>query len=429
MINNPPIKRREFLQSLSRYIESEKKSESSLGLVLIDFNNLAMINHSMSFDHGDAAIAESHSRLLSISKLPQTVFRIGGHHFVFILPALTSPAFLALAINKITRQLSEVISVGDDIIECDIKTGHSINNRQQLDTQSFLALAEQSLAKFKAGLPHIDHIVEESPVTLGHKKLAQHFKQALLSNSFELYYQPKINLRTGRVDKAEALLRWNSPEFGFVSPEIVVELAAQQGESYTLTKWVLHTAVRQLKSWQASMGIGVSVNIQASLLASPDLPGLVSDALAIWGADVSKLTLEITESAVIEDKESGLDNLNCLRNSGVKLSIDDFGTGYSSLSYFKEIPANELKIDKAFVINMLSNQQDQDIVKIIIEIAHVFGLKVVAEGIEDEATLNYLITLGCDYGQGYFISHALPADEFTSWFNGYSGLPSISNKS
>ena len=138
----------------------------------------------------------------------------------------------------------------------------------------------------------------------------------------------------------------------------------------------------------------------------------MQDSLAIWGVDKNQLTLEITESAIVEDKEAGFDSLLKLKESGVNLSIDDFGTGYSSLSYFKQIPANELKIDQSFVTNMLSNPQDQQIVKIIIDIAHVFGLKLVAEGIEDLQTFDYLKQLGCDYGQGFYMSRALPVDEF-----------------
>ncbi|MEE8057023.1 MAG: bifunctional diguanylate cyclase/phosphodiesterase [Pseudomonadales bacterium] len=430
MIGTPLIERREFFLALNRHIESEKNGEMTLGLVLINFSNLSAINHSMSFEHGDVAIKESYSRLLSISKLPQTVFRIGGHHFVFILPALANPAFMALATNKIMRLLSGGISYGDDIIDGDIQLGVAIDIDRKLDAQGYLILAEQSLTKSKGGLPHIQlrHVEGKNLVTQDQHILKQQFKEALQSNSFELYYQPKVNLRTGHVDKAEVLLRWKSAELGFVSPEVIVDLAEQHGESYTLTKWVLHTAIRQLNRWQTTMGIGVAVNIQASLIAEPDLLRLVSDALAIWGGDIDKLTLEITESAVIEDKESGLENLEHLRERGVTLSIDDFGTGYSSLSYFKDIPAHELKIDKAFVMNMLSNQQDQDIVKIIIEIAHVFNLKVVAEGIEDEETLNHLISLGCDYGQGYFIAGPLPVDEFEAWFSHYPGLPARSNK-
>lgn len=429
MIAPQAIERSEFLQSLSRYIDREAQAETLLGLVLINVNNLGVINHSKSFGHGDAVIEATYSRLSKISKLPQTIFRVGGHHFVFILPGLSNAAFIALATNKILRELSAPIFYQGDSIDVDIQTGFSLDKERLLDAQGYLALAEKSLCQLKMGKSQLQLGSADNAVALDQHKLEQHFKEALYSNSFELYYQPKINLRTGKVDKAEALLRWNSPELGFVSPEVVVDLAEHLGKSFELTKWVMHTAVRQIKQWQDRLDIGIAINVQASMLAGPDLLILTGDALAIWGSNVDKLTLEITESAVIEDKDSGLDNLKKLRKRGVRLSIDDFGTGYSSLSYFKEIPAHELKIDKAFVMNMLSNQQDQDIVKIIVDIAHVFDLQVVAEGIEDEETLNHVISLGCDYGQGYFISRALPAVEFQSWCEQYPGLPTVNNGS
>lgn len=418
MTETPHIQRREFLQALDRHIAD---AQALLGLVLIDITNLAKINHQLGFDCGDQLIVEFHARLLSISKLPETIFRIGGHHFVFILPALANPAFLALAMNRINRLLAAEFIVADTVILAEIQLGVVIDLERQLDALGYLAAAEQSLIKAKAGIPYAQHDAQKVQAALQQQNLEQPFKETLQRNGFELYYQPKLNFHTGRIDQAEALLRWQLPAEGFISPEVAIELAQQLGESYALAKWVMHTAVRQIKHWQTRMDIGIAVNIQAGLLAGPDLVTLVHDALAIWGADKNKLTLEITESAVIEDKESGFNNLLQLQNMGIALSIDDFGTGYSSLSYFKEIPAHELKIDKSFVMNMLSNQQDQDIVKIIIDIAHLFNLTVVAEGIEDEATLNYLKSLGCDYGQGYYISHPLPAAKFEEWYDRYSG--------
>jgi EAL domain-containing protein (putative c-di-GMP-specific phosphodiesterase class I) len=163
------------------------------------------------------------------------------------------------------------------------------------------------------------------------------------------------------------------------------------------------------------------VNVHAGLVANPDLPSLLRDALVIWGVDAGRVTVEITESAFIEDKDSGFDNLLKLRELGVNLSIDDFGTGYSSLSYFKHIPAAELKIDKSFVSSMQEDPQDLELVKIMIHIAHRFGLTVVAEGVEDRASVDLLRDLGCDYGQGYFFSRPLPADEFEEWLREWPG--------
>jgi EAL domain-containing protein (putative c-di-GMP-specific phosphodiesterase class I) len=161
------------------------------------------------------------------------------------------------------------------------------------------------------------------------------------------------------------------------------------------------------------------------MVCNPDLPPMLRDAIAIWGVDPARVTLEITEGAIIEDKESGFDNLLELKNMGINLSIDDFGTGYSSLSYFKHIPAAELKIDKTFVGSMMQDSQDIELVKIMIHIAHQFGLVVVAEGVEDRATMLRLRELGCDSIQGYYVSKPLPAEEFESWLRAWPGLPGI----
>jgi EAL domain-containing protein (putative c-di-GMP-specific phosphodiesterase class I) len=173
--------------------------------------------------------------------------------------------------------------------------------------------------------------------------------------------------------------------------------------------------MRQAKDWQDTMDIQIAVNIQASLVASPDLHGLVKDSLAIWGVSPDKFALEITEGGFIEDKESGFNNLLNLRELGTTLSIDDFGTGYSSLSYFKHIPADELKIDKSFIDNLIDGGHDLELVKIMIYIAHQFGLTVVAEGVEDRATCELLKALGCDYLQGYYFSKPLSVDNYEAW--------------
>jgi EAL domain-containing protein (putative c-di-GMP-specific phosphodiesterase class I) len=165
--------------------------------------------------------------------------------------------------------------------------------------------------------------------------------------------------------------------------------------------------------------------VQAGLVGDPDLPALLQDAITIWNVDPGKVTVEITEDAIIEDKEAGLNNLLKIKEQGINLSIDDFGTGYSSLSYFKHIPASELKIDKSFVSSMSSTTEDLELVKIIIQLAHQFGLVVVAEGVEDAACLELLRSLGCDYAQGYHFARALSAEDFQSWLESWAGFADL----
>ena len=412
----PRIDREVFIKHLSVAVDAARQDTSHLGLLLIDLTNLARINHHHGYSTGDQVLLAAYTQLLTVSKLPDTVFRVGSHRFAFILPDLGNPAFIALAMNKVQRVMKDELHGDSDMIGADVKIGLAINRAGSRDVMTMLALTEASLAHVKrGGTQRIEDILAEDAGESLNLSLEQRFMEALQDNAFELHYQPKVNLHTGLVTSAEALLRWRPPQGEYVSPEIVVELAESKGKAYELSKWVVHRGLRQLKAWQGSLDIGLAVNIQASLVGSPDLSSLLHDAIAIWGVDPGSVTVEITESAIIHDKQSGFDNLSNIRNQGVNISIDDFGTGYSSLSYFKHIPAAELKIDKSFVDSMLTDNQDLELVKIIIHIAHQFGLAVVAEGVQDQASLDMLRELGCDVGQGYYFSKPLPLEEFENW--------------
>lgn len=413
------INRPSFFSSLSQFIDSSKSDESSVGLILIDIVNLSEINHSHGYVHGDNALQFCSNQLASISRIDNTVFRIGNRQFVFILPAIKTPSFVVLAMNKIVKVLQSEDDEFNIAAALDIKIGVALNKSAEHTPDKTLQIAETSLKKAKASDGYFN-IAKPTDKPILTDRYTQVFREKLASNDFELYYQPQVNMSTGTIERAEALLRWQVPDEGFISPEVAVDIAARTGQSFALTKWVIHTAVRQIKQWEKEgHKISVAVNVQADLIQSPELVDLVKDSLTIWGVDRKQLTVEITESAVINDKEAGFDNLSKLKTFGVELSIDDFGTGYSSLSYFKHIPANELKIDQSFVRHLLEDRQDEQIVKIIIEIAKFFDLKLVAEGIEDQQTYDYLKSLGCDYGQGYHMAKPMPAEAF---------LPFIKNR-
>ncbi|MCB1679610.1 MAG: bifunctional diguanylate cyclase/phosphodiesterase [Halioglobus sp.] len=420
----PHIDRAGFVQALGAAVAAAARGTTHLGLMLIDIANLSRINRYHGYRTGDLVLATVHGQLLGISKLPDTVYRVGDHRFAFILPDLGNPAFIALAMNRVRRVLEQELCVGSQLVAPAITVGLAVNREGRRDAMTTLSRAESSLAAVKlGGTPGLDDLMGEEEPANTNFHLEQRFAEALQDNDFELYFQPKIDLGTGRVDGAEALLRWLPQDHAPVSPETVVELAEAAGRAYDLTKWVVHSALRQLRRWQSSLDITVAINIQAGLAGNQDLPSLLHDAMAIWGVEPARVTVEITESAIIEDKESGFDNLVKLRDQGINLAIDDFGTGYSSLSYFKQIPAAELKIDKSFVSSMTEDDQDLELVKIMITIAHRFGLRVVAEGVEDRASLDLLRELGCDCAQGYYFTPPLPRDEFEAWVRAWSGLP------
>lgn len=419
----PAIERDRFLLHLGAAVQSARQDRSCLGLLLIDLTNLARINHLHGYEAGDNVLSRAYLGLLEIGKLPDSVFRVGSHRFAFILQDLGNPAYIALALNRVERLLGNELHGDTGLLGVDVKTGMVINREGVREAMPMLALAEASLANVKmGGIRRIEDILADESDEPGNLRLEQQLIDALQDNAFELCFQPKVEITSGRVRSVEALLRWQGPDGDHVSPELIVDWAQASGNSYELTKWVVHRSLRQLKAWQGSLDLGIAVNVPANLAGDPDLPSLLHDAIAIWGVPPGKVTIEITESAVMEDKQSGYDNLLRIKAMGVNISIDDFGTGFSSLSYFKHIPAAELKIDKSFVDSMLLDEQDLELVKIILHIGHQFGLQVVAEGVEDRESLDMLRSLGCDYVQGYHVSPPLPQEDFESWLSGWRGL-------
>jgi EAL domain-containing protein (putative c-di-GMP-specific phosphodiesterase class I) len=236
-----------------------------------------------------------------------------------------------------------------------------------------------------------------------------------------LVYQPKIELATGRMVGVEALVRWHHPEHGFVPPDAFIPIAESTALIQPLGQFVLETALDQAGCWQeAGLSLHVAVNLSVRNLLEPTLVDRVAELVSRAGVTPGTLILEITESGVMTDPEAAIALLWGLRRIGVRLSIDDFGTGYSSLAYLKRLPVDEVKLDKSFVLNMTSDADDAAIVRSTIELAHNLGLQLVAEGVEDQETLELLATLGCDLVQGYHLARPMPADELAN-LQRYSG--------
>jgi sensor c-di-GMP phosphodiesterase-like protein len=236
---------------------------------------------------------------------------------------------------------------------------------------------------------------------------------ALSNGDLELFYQPKIDIQSQSICGAEGLLRWQQQD---ISPDVFIEVAERTGQITELTRFALQSAVRQLAEWpQELSAVGVAVNLSAGDLNRADLPAIINGALDVWSVSPQRLTVEVTETALMNDPDAAHAILTAIRDLGCRVSIDDFGTGYSSLAYFKKIPADELKIDKSFVFSLLSDAADRNIVSHIIALAHSFGLRVVAEGVENPETLQCLSEMHCDYAQGFLFSKALPAGLFVEW--------------
>lgn len=413
----PDIARRDFVDALRLIVDAQSPGVKSVGLMLIDIAGLSKINALHGYEGGDAVLATSQARLLEISKLPDTVFRVGGHCFAFILPGLSNPAFVTLAVNKVVSTLQGEIMLAGGVVALEPRVGLAISHEGKTPSMKLFADAEHSLEQVKAGVEiQFDQLLGPAENRPPRDELEGRFRQALQAGELDMYFQPKIDLVTGQIASAEALLRWIDDQGApILAPPAIVALANQSGEGFGLTKWIASQCIRTLSQWRGEFEIGLAFNLQASLVNHRDLLSTLNDAKAIWGVEPSKITVEITEDAILEDHEAGCGNLDLIRAAGINLSIDDFGTGYSSMSYFQQIPATELKIDQSFVRTMVEDSQSLQLVKIMIDIGHQFGMRVVAEGIESEETLEALKALGCDYGQGYYFTKPLPRAEFEQW--------------
>jgi diguanylate cyclase (GGDEF)-like protein len=423
MGNVPKIERQAFLTALGGAIAQVDADNSNLGLLLIDLANLGLINLDQGYDVGDQVLLASWNALLDVSKLPDTVFRLGGHTFAFVLPGLDNPAFISLALNRVQRLLEDIVQPLLEDLELEVRVGLCVNPGGRRTVFETLATAEASLKHIKRGGQYtLEDLVGDEPQIVQEAGLERKLREAFDENAFELYFQPKISLDTGKVVGAEALLRWFPEGYGAIDPERVLQMAEEIGRGYDLTKWVVHSTLRQIKGWESTLDIPLALNIQPDMVGNPELSSMVRDALAIWGVDPRRLTIEITESGVIEDQGSGYSHMMKLREQGIGLAIDDFGTGYSSLSYFKHIPATELKIDKAFVLSMIDEPLDLELVKAIIHLTHRFGLKVVAEGVETQEAMKMLQEIKCDTAQGFLFSPPLPAEAFEQWVADWPGF-------
>jgi len=253
--------------------------------------------------------------------------------------------------------------------------------------------------------------------TIRHLTLSGALRQAIEGGELSFEFQPKLDLMAGTIDSVEALARWRHPDQGPILPDEFIPHAEKTGLIQPFTHWSFDAALGQLALWQeAGLEISIAVNLSTRSLHDDKLPETIAGLLAKWQVDPARLTLELTETAVMHDPDGARRNLFRLHDLGIRLSIDDFGTGYSSLSHLQRLPLHELKIDKSFVLQMTENDNDLVIVRSTIDLAHNLGLSVVAEGVETAEHLAILQDLGCDLGQGFFVSQPLPIERLTSWF-------------
>ena len=319
--------------------------------------------------------------------------------------------------RRIQRDFELPMDLDDQTIDLGASIGIALHPLHGRDAGSLLSRAE--LAMYAAKRQRSGSQLYEPRLDAGSQEslsLLSELRQAVGARELRLYLQPKVDLQTGQVVAAEALLRWQHPQRGLVLPGDFIPFAEQTGFIRQLTAWVIDAAARAAQKAHArGLDLRISVNLSARDLMDQDLPAKVMAVLQQYGTRPQSLCLEITESAIMDDPQRAMLTLEQLRKLGFWLSIDDFGTGYSSLAYLKRLAVDELKIDKSFVMAMERDLDDAKIVRSTIELAHNLGLTVVAEGIETARTWQLLAALGCDEGQGYYIARPMPEDQLIGW--------------
>ena len=385
--------------------------DGRLAVLLIDLDRFKEINDTLGHASGDLVLREVGIRLRAGLPDSHLVARLGGDEFAVLVPAL--PGWdAAVAVGQLVRAtLGRPLPVEQLELEVSGSIGIALGPDHGDDPELLLQRADVAMYQAKDGHADIEVYAPErdqySPRRLA---LVGALRTAIQQGELTLRYQPKVELAGGRVVGAEALVRWHHPVHGQVPPDEFIPIAESTALIQPLGQFVLESALEQARRWrQAGLSLGLAVNLSVRNLMDPALVDRVAALIARAGVAPASLTLEITESGVMTDPEAAIAMLWGLRRIGVRLSVDDFGTGYSSLAYLKRLPVDEVKLDKSFVLNMTGDPDDAAIVRSTIELAHNLGLQLVAEGVENQETLELLASLGCDVAQGFHLARPMPA--------------------
>lgn len=387
----------------------------AVALMLVRLTGLDTVNARFGYLGGDKVLEEFARRLGGIARPQDRAFEVNARTFALLVHNPMHEGHAVLAADKVTRAARDPVLIGTGRACVEANIGISLLPDPAATGEELLHQCELALEVARArDEPHVLF----TPALLGGGATSvQHdwfdVEEALRAGEFELFYQPQVDLGSGRLVGAEALVRWRKADGRYVAPGHFLPAIEHSRGIRSLLWFVLNSGLRQAAEWAPhDPGFGLAVNLAAGNLEDPDLVELVEDALNVWNVPAGRLTLELTESSIMQNPATSARRLARLRQIGLRTSIDDFGTGYSSLAYLRDLPADELKVDRSFVARVMGHRRDRDIVASIVQLAHAVDLKVVAEGIEEPATLASLAVMGCDIGQGYHFGAPVPAREF-----------------
>ncbi len=412
---------------LEQMLAAAHRDMDKFALMFIDLDRFKYVNDSMGHATGDKLLQTVAQRLLQCVREGDTVSRIGGDEFVVLLRETDAEGAAHVA-GGILNSLAVACDIEGIQISTYASIGISIYPDHASDADTLIKNADVAMYRAKdEGRNNFQLFAPEMNLRANRLfSMEKDLRLALERNEFSLHYQPQVDLKSGMVCGAEALLRWNHPDKGYISPTEFIPVAEETGQIMGIGEWVLRSACAQLSTWrQQGMPVfPVAVNLSIRQLRQPNLAHLVATALEEMRLQPSDLELELTEGIMMGDTQAAMTFLTQMHELGVRLSIDDFGTGFSSLSYLKKMPLDRLKIDKSFVRDIKTDESDAAIVRSIISLGHRLKLRVVAEGVETQEQLDFLRVRGCDEMQGYYFSHALPVEEFVRFINSPPNLMS-----
>ncbi len=400
---------------LAQALRAASRANAALALLLLDLNGFKQINDTLGHHAGDRVLQCVASRMRGMLRGADTVARLGGDEFAVVLPATDIDGAL-LAAQKVLHEIEQPCVIDRQPLSVRASLGIACFPDHGRSAGTLLERADVAMYVAKSdGIGIAVYAPDQDHHAQRRLSLVAELRQGLSENQFCVEYQPIVHLSSNVVTGVEALVRWNHPQHGRVMPADFIHLAEQTGLTKPLTTLVLETAIREWARVVPRLRVGV--NLSPRTLQDPSLPRRIADMLAVYAVPPESLALEITENILMSDPVRSMDCLNHLHGMGVHIVIDDFGTGYSSLSYLRRLPVDELKIDRSFITGLLTGQDDV-IVRSTIDLAHNLGLKVVAEGVENDEVQARLRALGCDAVQGTFIRAPAPAADVRAWLAG-----------
>jgi len=392
-------------------------NRSKLAVLFVDLDGFKPVNDSFGHGVGDVVLKEAAQRLARVARRSDTVARVGGDEFLLLVEEVGDQTDCVSLAQRIVADIRQPFQIGKQRIEISASVGIAIfPDHGRMDKLVSCADSAMYAAKRAGGNSMAVYESHMESDALSALSLQGDLRRAVERGELQLYYQPKIDGLEGRVHGVEALVRWNHPDRGVLSPSMFIPLAERFGLIGGIGNWVIEEACRQMRDWlEAGMRMRVAINLSAHQLREPDLVERIGRALSRERIDPSCLLCEITETAAMDDIKATQVAFEGLARIGVFLSIDDFGTGHSSLSYLRQLPARQLKIDRSFVQDLQSSSDARAVVEAVVRLAHALGLRVVAEGVETRGQRDALVDMGCDEMQGFLFASPMPAKELLQW--------------